>query len=220
MARVAFREVVMSTFTIKEMPYTEKYDSVMDFLDLYESFVPAFIRQRLGVEGEVELRRRWQKAVEPVPIEAGPEEKYEKAYANFIAMARINFQFIREKLGQQGIKEFEAAEVEALKRANTGFATTLLGLIRAISKATAFKMTAEQFAYDMQWITPNNLVEHSRDRLVFDIPSCKILDYEDTDDICFIGCQRAFPAWVADQFKVDLSFNRQGKHCICTVMPL
>jgi hypothetical protein len=202
----------MSTFAIKEMPYTEKYDSVMDFLGMYESFVPSFIRERLGLEGEAELRRRWQEAV--------PEEQYEKAYANFIAMARINFQFIREKLGHQGIKEFEAAEVEALKRANTGFATTLLGLIRAISKATAFKMTAEQFAYDIQWMTPSKLVEQSRDRLVFDIPSCKILDYEGTDDICFIGCQRAFPAWVADQFKVDLSFNRQGKHCTCTVMPL
>jgi hypothetical protein len=149
-----------------------------------------------------------------------PEEQYEKAYANFIAMARINFQFIREKLGHQGIKEFEAAEVEALKRANTDFATTLLGLIRAISRATAFKMTAEQFAYDIQWMTPSKLVEQSRDRLVFDIPSCKILDYEGTDDICFIGCQRAFPAWVADQFKVDLSFNRQGKRCTCTVIPL
>jgi hypothetical protein len=210
----------MSTFAIKEMPYTEKYDSVMDFLGMYESFVPSFIRERLGLEGEAELRRRWQEAVEPVPIEAVPEEQYEKAYANFIAMARINFQFIREKLGHQGIKEFEAAEVEALKRANTDFATTLLGLIRAISRATAFKMTAEQFAYDIQWMTPSKLVEHSRDRLVFDIPSCKILDYEDTDDICFIGCQRAFPAWVADQFKVDLSFNRQGKRCTCTVMPL
>jgi hypothetical protein len=135
-------------------------------------------------------------------------------------MARTNFAFIGEHMDDNGMAEFVEAEVEALKRHNAGLAVTMLNLIRIISKPTAFKMLVNQSAYDLQWITPGNMIEFSAERAVIDIPSCKILDYPDTDDICYIGCQRAFPKWVAEQFKTDMSFDRQGKSCTCTLKPL
>ena len=210
----------MEVVEVKEMPFEEKYESVLDFIDLSETFVPRFVREHLGDEAEAELRRRWREGTEPVPDSDTPEEKYEKAYANFISMARTNFAFIGEKMDEDGMEEFVKADVEEIKRRNAGIAVTMLSLIRAVSRSAAFKMVVKQSAYDLQWITPGEMTEFSGERAVIDIPSCKILDYPDTDDICYIGCQRVFPMWVADQFKADMSYNRQGKSCTCTLKPL
>lgn len=207
----------MPSIDVKEMPFEEKYQATQEFIDLYDSFLPAFVRRRLGSEAESELRRRWRAAVEPIPEGAPAEEKYEDAYRNFIAMARTNFAFVREYLGEEGVAELLDQEVEALKRHNAGLAVTMLNLIRIFSKPTAFKMLVNQSVYDLQWITPSELTEFSAERAVLDIPACKILDYPDTDDICYLGCQQAFPRWVAEQLKAEMSFDRQGTRCTCTL---
>ncbi|MBW2357060.1 MAG: hypothetical protein JRF23_09950 [Deltaproteobacteria bacterium] len=49
-------------------------------------------------------------------------------------------------------------------------------------------MTNKEFAYQLQWITPFSVPELNADRAVFDIPQCKVLDFEDTEDICQVGC--------------------------------
>jgi hypothetical protein len=210
----------MQSVELKEMPFHEKFEATLDFIDFYESFVPVFVRERLGDEAEVDLRRRWREGTELVSEDASAKERYESAYRNFISMARTNFAFIREHMDEDGMSEFVETEVEALKRHNASLTVTILNLIRTVSKSTAFKMLVNQSAYDLQWITPGEMTEFSAERAVIAIPSCKILDYPDTDDICYIGCQQAFPQWVAEQFKADMSFDRQGKRCTCTLKPL
>jgi hypothetical protein len=210
----------MQSIEVKEMPFQEKYEATLDSIESYKSFVPGFVRERLGDEAEVELRRRWREGIEPVSEDAPAEERYESAYRNFISMARTNFAFVREYMDEDGMSEYVEAEVEALKRHNAGFSVMMLNLIRVISKSTAFKMLVNQSTYDLQWMTPSEMIELSPERAVIAIPSCKILDYPDTDDICYIGCQQAFPQWVAEQFKAEMSFDRQGKCCTCTLKPL
>ena len=72
----------------------------------------------------------------------------------------------------------------------------------------------------MTRITPFSVSELNPDKAVFDIPRCKVLDYPETEDVCQVGCQRVYPKWVAEQFKIGMKFDLQGHSCKCTVTPL
>jgi len=202
----------------REMPYSEKYTIIVD--NMNNTFVPSFIEKHLGSQSVVELQRIWEEGIKPVPDDASFEEKYEIAYGNWVWMAKSSLALIRERLGEDGIEQFKRAQVEALKRKSAGPALFILRLVRALSPNTAFKMVADKFTYQLQWITPFSVSELTRHRVVYDIPRCKILDYPDSEDLCVIGCQSAYPAWVAEQFKVKMEFERRGNSCTCTLTPL
>ena len=205
---------------IKEMTYSKKYKLVQDTIHLMQIFIPAFIRKHLGDQGVDEHQKIWQEGIAHVPDEASIEKKYEIAYGNFIWMAKSNLSYIKKHMGEDGINQFKPAEVEALKRENAGPALFFLYLIRAISPSSAFKMVNKNFSYQFQWITPFSISEFTRDKVVFNIPRCKILDFQDTEDICQVGCQSIYPMWVAEQFKVRMAFERQDNSCTCIVTPL
>ena len=191
---------------VKEMPYSEKYANVLDNMKLYDTFIPSFVQKHLGDQAVVELQRIWREGVKPIPEDASFEEKYEIAYGNWIWMAKSNLSFIRRQMGEDGIEQFKRAEVEALKRKN--------------ASPALFIMTAKQMTYQLQWITPFSVSELTRHRAVCNIPRCKILDFPDTEDLCVIGCQSIYPMWIAEQFMVRMTFERQGNSCTCTLTPL
>jgi len=206
--------------SIKEMPYSEKYALVEDYIKFEEEWGLPFVQKHLGDEAAAELQKIWQEGVKSIPENASDEEKYEADYGNWISMAKNLWSLVRGKLGEDGIEKLKLAEVEALKRKNASPALFLLKLIRAVSPGTAFTMTAKQMAYQQQWLTPYSVPELTRHRAVLDIPSCKILDYPDTDDLCHIGCQTVYPMWMSEQFKVKMESNRQGNSCTITITPL
>lgn len=205
---------------VKEMPYNEKYNMVQDSIKLMETLVPSFVKKHLGDKAVVECQKIWREGIRPIPEDASFEEKYEIAYGNFIWMGKSNLSFIRKHMGEDGITHFTRAEVEALKRKNAGPALFFLGLIRALSPGSAFTMINKKFSYQIQWITPFSVSELTRDKAVFNIPRCKILDFQDSDDLCRIGCQSIYPLWVVEQFKVRMEFAPRGHSCTCTVTPL
>ena len=205
---------------IKEMPYSKKYATVLDTVKLVETFVPPFIQQHLGEEAVAELQSIWQEGIKPIPEDASDEEKYEVAYGNFIWMAKNDISFVRGRMGEEGVEKFKRAEVEALKKENASPALLILKLVRAISPGSAFTMTAKQMAYQMQWIGPFSVSELSRQRIVCNLPSCKMLEYPDAEDLCLIGCQSIYPMWMSEQLKVKMEANRQGNSCTITITPL
>ena len=205
---------------VKEMPYSEKYAKVMESVKLVESFVLPFIQKHLGDQAVTELKNTWQNGMKPIPEKAPFEEKYEVAYGNWIWSGKNAFSFIRKQMGEDGIKKLERAEVEALIKKNASPALFLLKLIRLFSPGTAFAMTAKQMGYQLQWLSPSSVSEFTKQKVVFNIPRCKILDFPDTEDICFVGCQSTYPKWVAEQFKVEMKFNRQGNSCTSSLAPL
>lgn len=205
---------------IKEMPYEEKYALAIDNMKFDEAFILPLVQKHLGDPAVPELRRTWQEGVKPILQGDSFEQKYETAYRNWIWMAKSTYSFIRTRMGEEGIKKFERAEVEALKRKNAGPALFVLRFLRVLSPGLAFTMTTRQMAYQLQWITPGSLSELTRRRAVVNIPRCKILDFPETEDLCLIGCQSTYPMWVAEQFKVKMDFRRQGNSCTCTVTPL
>ena len=205
---------------IKEMPYSEKYAKVIDSMKFDETFILPFVREHLGDQAAAEIKKTWQEGAKSIPETASFEEKYEIAYSNWIWLAKNTFSFIRKHMGEEGIKRFERAEVEALKRKNASPALLVLKLVRIFSPGTAFTMTSKQMGYQFQWLTPFTVPELTRHRTVFNIPRCKILDYPDTEDMCLLGCQSTYPMWVAEQFMVELKWNRQGNSCTGTLTPL
>jgi hypothetical protein len=203
---------------IKEMPYEEKYSIVMD--NIKDTFALDFVTNNIGKDAAVKLKIIWSKGIKPIKENASPKEKYEAAYGNWIRKSKSTLQFIRKRLGEEGLERFKMAEAKALIRKNSGPAMILLNVVRAISPDSAFKMIAEKMSYQFQWITPFTVSEINKHRAIIDIPSCKILDYPDTDDICRVGCQGAYPMWVAKQFKTNMVFERQGNSCTCTLTQL
>jgi hypothetical protein len=204
----------------KSMSYSEKYDIVSDSIRFGERLTQDFVRRNLGDQASADLRQAYQDVLEPIPEDASAEEKYEAAYGNWHRLGTTNFGFIRERLGEEGIDRFVDLEVEALVRKNASPTLLVLSVIRALAPRTAFSMTAKEFAYRLQWITPYSVSEISSGKVVFDIPRCKVLDHPQPDDLCQIGCQRVYPMWVARQFKVRMELEPQGHRCTCTVTPL
>jgi len=205
---------------LKEMPYTEKYSSVLDSIKRMEKFVPAFMQKYLDNQDMIEFQRIWQDGINIIPENTSFEEKYELAYSNWITKARSAHKFTYERLGEDGIEKFKRDNVEILKRENNSPAVFILRLIRVISKGLAFSMTAKNVAYKLQWLSPYSVSELSRRRLVFDVPRCKVLDFPDSEEICLIGCQSTYPVWLAEQFNVTMEAKRQGNSCTLTVSPV
>ena len=205
---------------IKEMPYSEKYAKVIDSMQFDEGFILPFVREQVGEQAAAEIKKTWQEGAKSIPETASFEEKYEIAYSNWIWLGKNTFSFIREHMGEEGIQQFERAEVEALKRKNASPALLVLKLVRMFSPGTAFTMTSKKMGYEFQWLTPFTVPELTRQRTVFNVPRCKILDYPDTEDMCLLGCQRTYPMWIAEQFMAELKWNRQGNSCTGTLTPL
>jgi hypothetical protein len=216
----AFMKKESKMVVIKEMPYSEKYAKVTDSIKFDESFILPFVQKHLGDQAVEELRSIWQEGFKPIPDEASFKEKYEVAYGNWIWLAKNIFPFVRKQMGEDGLNKFERAEVEALIKKNASPALLILKLIRSFSPGTAFGMTSKKMGYDFQWITPFSVPELNRQRAIFDIPRCKILDFPDTEDMCLLGCQSTYPMWMAEQFKVSMKWNRQGNSCAGILTPL
>ena len=205
---------------IKEMPYSEKYAKVIDNMKFDEKFILPFLQKHLGEQAVGVLKETWQKGFKPIPEGASFKEKYEVAYENWIWIAKSTYSFIRKQMDEDGIKKFERVEVEALKRKNAGAGLFLLKLVRLFSPSTAFSMTSKQMGYQFQWLTPFSVPELTRHKAVLNIPRCKILDFPETEDICVVFCQSTYPMWAAEQFMVEMKFNRQGSSCTGTLAPL
>ena len=205
---------------VKEMPYSEKLDIIVDNIKFGKKITSDYIEEHLGYDAKTKLHMRYLEGIAPIPEEASFEEKYEAAYKNWIWIGKTDFAFIREHMGEAGIEQFERVEVEAIKGKNASPALYFLRFLRAVSPGTAFEMTAKQFAYQLQWITPYKVERLDREVLDIDIPRCKIVEQPDAQDLCMIACQRMYPTWAAEQFHVDMKYDPQGLSCRCTITPL
>jgi hypothetical protein len=120
--------------------------------------------------------------------------------------------FIHEQLGEDGIDAYIRLAAERAKKSNASPALIVLKLMSAISPGYAFTLTAKQISYQIQWVGNIELSELNAQRAFLNSPHCLVTDYPDTEDIfCQIGCRRSGTLWVAEQFKIDTNFHRQGQ---------
>jgi len=201
------------------MPYEERYEKALVSMKAHEAFISSFIQEHLDDQAVAKLKGVWQEGVKPIPEDASFEEKYEVTYGNWVWETKNAYRFIRERLGKEGLQQFVHTEVEGHKREYAGPAVFLLRVVRAFSPGSAFEMLAKKAAYQMQWLTPFSVSELTQERAVFDVPRCKLLDFRDTNDMCFYGCQRAYPTWMAELFNVEVKIERKQNGCMMTLNP-
>ena len=202
---------------IKEMPYDEKYSSMLSYLKLLDDNVLSFVEKELGAQKVAELGTIWQNGTQTIREDATYEEKYNIAYGNWVRKYSSAFNFVSDNLGENGVEKFKDMSVEAMKRKSSGPALFLLKLMRAVSPQTAFRTFAKQMSYQWQVITPLSVSELSGNRLVVHTSHCKVLDYADCEVCCTVSCQNVTARWLEDQFKLKMTTNRQGKSCTTTI---
>jgi hypothetical protein len=205
---------------IKEMPFNEKYDEVINFTKVLESFALLFVKENLGDEKVAELKSIWQEESEPIPESGSYEEKYEIAFRNWVRKWQSAYTFASTQLGEGGAEKFERTAIDENKRRTAGSALRMYRFVRAISRKTAFQTFAKQMAYKFQVFTPLSLSELTGQSAVMKMPHCKILDVEGCGDFCTVGCQKAFPVAAKEKFNVKVTYKRKGKSCTATFAPL
>ncbi len=205
---------------IKEMPYSERYSRVMNMLKLQESIQFPFIRKHLDNQALTELQKMEQEVIKPIREDISLEQKYEIAFTNWFLASNVLFNFVKNKLGEDGITRFVRLYVESLQQQNSGLRSRFSTSIRFVSPGTVFSTNAKKVAYQLQWLGSNSMVNTSKTEWLVDIPHCKILNYTNNEDICLIGCHKIYTMWVAEQFGLKLQYHRQGKNCAMTITPL
>jgi len=204
---------------IKEMPYDEKYSGVLSYMKLLDDNVLSLVEKELGAQKVAELRTFWQNVTQTIPEDATYEEKFNIAYGNWVRKYVSAFNFVSDNLGKNGVEKWKDWAVENLKRKSSSPALFLLKLMRAVTPQTAFRTFAKQVSYQMQVFGPLSVSELSGNRLVVH-SHCKVLDYADSEVLCTIGCQKAFPVALKDVFNVKVTFEPKGKSCTATFAPL
>ena len=202
---------------IKEMPYDEKYSSVLSYLKLMGDSILPFVEKELGPQKVAELRTIWQNVTQTIPEDTTYEEKFNIAYGNWVRKYASAYNFVSDNLGENGVEKFKDTAVEALKRRISGPALFLMKIMGAVSSQTAFRTFAKRMTFQLQLFTPLSVQEFSGNRLVVHTSHCKLLDYPDSEVCCTVSCQEVPARWLEDQFKLKMTANRQGKSCTITI---
>jgi hypothetical protein len=203
---------------IKEMPYKEKYEMVLSNMKIE---VPgmAFIEKQLGKQAVTDLQKEFQKGIKPVPEKASEKEKYDIASSNLSWMGGTKYNFVKSRLGEEGIGHCIQIDVGFLKTVTPRLALFFMGLIRAISPGIAFTAMIKQMAYKFQYGGPTTLSELSRNKAIMELRLCNMLNFPGGENMCIL-CQRETPIWLKEQFKIDTKVNRQEKGCRYIFTPL
>jgi len=204
---------------MKDMPVKEKYALLLATIK-QDSFTAGYIEKNLGKQALAEYEEECRKVSKPVPENATDKEKYETAYGNWISTGGIAFDLIKKRSGEEGLKKYIRADVEEIKRANAGPALFLLKLIKTFSPGTAFLMMARRMVYQLQWITDYSVSELSRNKVIMEIPHCKVLDFPGGELSCAIGCQKIYEIWLAEQFRLEMKTRRKDSSCTFSIAPL
>jgi hypothetical protein len=205
---------------IKRMSDKKKYSCVQNGIELAYEYIPSFVQRNLGGDAVDKLRNTWQEGLRRIPEDTPVEEKYERAYSNWIWIARNTYSFIRERLGESGVEQYERAEIEELKRKYSGKTMYALDAIAMVSRDFASMLITKQVLYTLQWLTPIYISELNQNKCVVQVPRCKVLDFPNTEDLCHIGCEHTYSIWMAEQFHKSVKTERQSKGCTKIITPL
>ena len=197
---------------IKEMPYQEKYDEILKYIDVTESFAIPLVKEELGKEKVKELQDLWKKESEPIPECASNKERYEIAYSNFMRNWVSAHNFMRENLGEYGVKKFMSAAIEGWKRRYSSDAL-LLKIVGSVTRKTAFQTLANELAYKLQVFSPFIVSELDGNHMILTVHPCKIPEMPEGPAFCSMACQNIIPIWLSKQFNIKMNPTRHGADC-------
>jgi len=206
---------------LPEISHREKFHRTFQAVCSYQRRIPEFIAKRLDGQAVAELISFWQAGIMPVPEHAKDEEKYEAAYNNWQWMARCNLEFIEEQLGKEGIDAYVRGEIQNMRRTFSELDLAGARFLDVIAPVLGFRTKAEQLLYEMQWMTPLDLIVIARQGLQAKTSPCKMLETPGMQHQgCEVNCRRILSGMAADQCRVRMEFHCQGDGCRISLSPL
>lgn len=200
---------------VKEMPYNEKYQGIVSYMNMVEDFAPRLVKDELGETEEEELREIWKKESEPIPKDASDKERYEIAYRNFMRNWVSAHNFMRTHQGEDGAKKFMHAAIGRWNERYSGD-SVLLKIIGGVSRKAAFRILAKRLAYSMQVFSPFVVTELTGKRMILKVDPCKIIGTPSGTDFCSMACQNIIPVWLERKFNIKMNGARHGPDCSVT----
>ena len=197
---------------VKEMPYSEKLESIIDYIKITEGFAPRLVREELGREKTDELLAQWKKDSEPIPKDASDKDKYEVSYGNFMRNWVSASNLMEKYQGEVGHSKFMRAAIAAYRQKYAGSARTLR-IVGGISSKAAFKSLFTRLAYDLQVFSPFIVSELNENRMILKVSPCRILETQAGNDFCRKACRNIIPAWLEEQFSVRMAQDRNEDNC-------
>jgi hypothetical protein len=198
--------------SVKEMPYQEKYDEILKYMDVTKGFAIPLVKEELGKAKVKELQDLWKKESEPIPEGASDKERYEIAYRNFMRNWVSAHNFMRENLGEHGVKKFMSAAIEGWKRRYSSDAL-LLKIVGSVTRKTAFQTLAKKLAYKLQVFSPFIVSELDGNHMILTVHPCKIPEMPEGPAFCSMACQNIIPIWLSKQFNIKMNPTRHGADC-------
>ena len=129
----------------KEMPYFEKYDLVTKNIEFGRQLSAEFVEEHLGSAAKSELEQIVEQGINPIPERGSSKDKYEAAYQNWIWIGKNDFEFVRKRMGELGLVQFEQAEVEALVQKNSSLSTMSRSAEPTLCKSSIMTCTMSAF---------------------------------------------------------------------------
>jgi hypothetical protein len=203
---------------VKEMPYLEKFDGILGYMNILEGFAPKLVREELGEAKVDELRSIWKKESETIPEDASHKDRYEIAYRNFVQNWVSAHNFMREHQGEVGAKKFMHAAIAGWRQRYSGD-SLLLRIVGSVSTKKAFQILAKRLAYKLQVFSPFVVSELDGNRMILTASPCKILGTRGGVDFCSMACQNIIPVWLESQFNIKMNPTRLGESCTVTFEP-
>jgi hypothetical protein len=202
---------------VKEMPYHEKYNGILELIKLLKGFAPKFVNEELGQAKADELLKIWAQESEPIPSDTPFNDKYNIAHRNFLQNWITALNFVNEH--HVDPDKYMKVAIDAWGRK---YASSSLGLKifrRFSSGEAAFEALAKRLAYSLQIFGPFTVSELNQKRMVLTLTPCKIRTVRGRDDFCLAACQNIIPAWLERQFNVKTNHRRDGNNCSVTIEP-
>lgn len=203
----------------KEMPDNEKYQGILDLIDLLRSFAPKFVKDNLGQKRVDELLKRWEGESEPIPSEDPYGEKYEIAHRNFLRNWITALNFVAEH-PEASTDEYMKVAIDAWVKREANAALKLRVFRGISSKEAAFEALAKRLAYNLKIFSPFAVTELNGNRMILTAVPCKIRVSRGCDDFCLAACQNIIPVSLNKQFNVSMKHKRNGNNCSVTFEPI
>jgi len=204
--------------SVKEMPFKEKYDEILRYMEVTEGFAIPLVKEELGKAKANELRDLWKKESKPIPEGASDKDRYEIAYRNFMRNWVSAHNFMRENMGWYGAKKFLTAAIAGWQRKYSSDAL-LLKIVGSVSRKAAFRTLAESLAYKLQVFSPFIVSELDENHMILKVNPCKIPEMPEGSDFCSMACQNIIPIWVSKQFNIWMNPTRHGADCTVIFEP-
>jgi|GEM_PF-6606685 len=194
-----------------QVSFEDRYVMVRNSEEAVRHVSIPFVATHMGEQAIRVLKRMWDEGIQTAPRNATPRQLYETAYGNWLWTLRMAYDLIRERLGEDGVRQFQDAQLRAL-RTEPGVPGSYK-LLRTFARGKAFKRAAQEIMREFDWLSPVIVEELTGTRAVFGIPQCKLLEFDGTEDICNITCQGVYPVWLAEKYDVAIDTTRQGTAC-------